>query len=280
AHGHEDPLDFELLAAEIDDDARATGLHRRYLDAGLHGDPAPGERPRQLLRDVFILDGYNARERLEQGHLDAVRRVDVGELDADRAGADDGDRPRRRLATHGAVRGDDRLLVDGHARQRLRLRAGGQDDGARLEPLDAARPLHVHDVFRLERAPTREQGDLVLAEQELDALRHPVGHAPAPLDRLGIAGLEPVDADPEVGGMAQEVDHLRVPQQSLGRDAAPVQAHAARAIVLDSRDREAELRAADGRDVAARTGADHHNIELVRRHRPRPASATALRATA
>src|SRR5262249_20644160 len=50
AHGHEAPLDFELLAAEIDDDARTPGLHRRYLDAGLHGDPAPGERPRQLLR--------------------------------------------------------------------------------------------------------------------------------------------------------------------------------------------------------------------------------------
>src|SRR4029450_11228534 len=122
AHGHEDPLDLELLAAEVDDDARAAGLHRRHLDAGLHGDPATGEGPRQLLRDVLVLDGHHARERLEQRYLDAVRRIDVGELDPDRAGADDGDRARRRLAPHRAVRRDDCLLVDGEARQGLRLR--------------------------------------------------------------------------------------------------------------------------------------------------------------
>src|SRR5439155_1247789 len=89
---HQHLLDLELLPAEVDDSPGATGLHGRDLDAGLDGDSAAGERPRELLRDLFVLDRHDARERLENRDLDTVRGEDVGELDPDRAGADDGDR--------------------------------------------------------------------------------------------------------------------------------------------------------------------------------------------
>ena len=267
ADGHQHLLDLELLPAEVDHGPGTAGLDRGHLDAGLDRDPATGERPRQLLRDLFVLDRHDARERLEQSDLDAVRGEHVGELDTDRAGADDGDRLGRLLVAHGAVGGDHGLLVDRDTRERLRLRAGRQDHRARLERLGAARPLHLDDVLRLERSPAREQGDLVLPEEELDPLGHPVRDPPAPLDRLGIARLEAAEANAVVRGVAHEADHLRVAQQRLGRNAAPVQAHAARPIVLDGRDREPELGAADRRDVAARPGADDRDVELVGGHR-------------
>src|SRR5262249_18503736 len=140
--------------------------------------------------------------------------------------------------------------------------------------------LHLHDVLGLERAAAREQGDLVLAEEELDALGHPVGHAAAALHGLGIARLEPTELDAEVRGVTHQVDALGIAQQRLGGDATPVQAHAAGPIVFHRGDREAELGAADRRDVAARSGADHHDVELVAGHRARRAGAAALPAAA
>src|SRR5262249_55692152 len=257
----------------------AARLHRRDLDPGLDRDAATGERPGQLLRDVLVLDRHHARERLEDRDLDAIRGEDVGELDADRTRADDGDRLRMALVANGPVRGDHGLLVDRDTRERLRLRAGPEDDGARFQGLRAG-ALHLDDVLGRERAPPREQGDLVLAEEELDALRHPVGDPSAPLHGLGIARLEAAELDAEVRGVAHEGHDLGVAQQRLGRDAAPVQTDAARSIVLDRRDREPELGAPDRRDVAARSGADYHDVELVARHRARRAGAAALRAGA
>ena len=112
------------------------------------------------------------------------------------------ERLRRALVAHGAVRGDHALLVDRDAGQRSRLRAGGQDDRAGLERLGAARALHLHARSRLQRAPPGNERDLVLPEQELDALGHPVGDAPASLHRLGVVRLEPGESDAELRGAA------------------------------------------------------------------------------
>src|SRR6059036_199897 len=264
ADGHQHLLGFEPAGVGLDGHACAPGLHRGHLHAGLHLDgPAP-ERPRKLLGDLLVLEGYQAGQRLEDRHLDAVGGVDVGELDADRARADHDDRFGRLLVAHGAIGGEHRLLVDGDAGQRLRLGAGREDCRRGLDRLGPARPGHLHGAARLEDATARDERDLVLPEQELDALRHAVGDAAAPLDRLGVARLETREPDAELRGAPEEVHDLGVAQERLGRDAPPVQADTAGPIVLDGRHRQAELSAPDRGDVAAGPRADDGDIDLHR----------------
>src|SRR2546422_713182 len=275
ADGHERLLGFDLAGVGFDDHARAPRRHRGHFHAGLHLDgPAP-ERPRELLRDLLVLNGHKAGQRLEDRHVGTVGGVDIGELDADRAGADHNDGLGRPLAPHGAVGGDHRLLVDRDAGQRLRLGARGEDHRLGLDRLGPTCPRHLHGVARLEDAATRDERDLVLPEQELDALRHAVGDAAAPLDRLRVVRLEACEPDAELRGALEEVHDLGVAQERLGRDAAPVQADAAGPVVLDGRHRKTELRAADRGDVTPRSRADDGDVGVVRGHRSTPGAAAA-----
>ena len=57
--------------------------------------------------------------------------------------------------------------------------------------------------------------------------------------------------------------NLRRAQQRLGRDAAPVKADAAEMFALDERGLQAELRRADGGDIAAGSAADDDDIVSV-----------------
>src|SRR5206468_8926434 len=98
---------------------------------------------------------------------------------------------------------------------------------------------------------------------QLDPLGHAAADAAAALDRFGVVPLEAAQADPDLGGAAEERDDLRVPQQRLGGDAAPVQAHAAGPVVLHDADGETELGAADRGDVAAGAGPDDRDVEFV-----------------
>src|SRR3972149_8425 len=130
--------------------------------------------------------------------------------------------------------------------------AGGEDDGAaRLQALRALLARHLDQVASLEDAPAPQQGDLVLAEEELDPLGHAVRHPARALDRLGVVGLPLAHRDPELGRAPEEAHHLGAPEQGLGGNAPPVEAHAPRTVILDRGDREAELGAADGGDAAA-----------------------------
>src|SRR5256885_5343144 len=53
-------LGVEPAGVGLDGHACAPGLHRGHLHAGLHLDgPAP-ERPRKLLGDLLVLEGYQA----------------------------------------------------------------------------------------------------------------------------------------------------------------------------------------------------------------------------
>ena len=58
------------------------------------------------------------------------------------------------------------------------------------------------------------------------------------------------------------LDHVSGPQHEFGRDAGVVEAAAPEAVALDHRGAHAELRGADGGDVAAGTGADDDAVEL------------------
>src|SRR3954447_9852855 len=64
--------------------------------------------------------------------------------------------------------------------------------------------------------------------------------------------------------MLEIVKNLGRTQQRLGRDAPPVEANPAEQLALDNRSLEAQLRRADGRDIAARSGAEDDQVVGVR----------------
>src|SRR3989304_4490280 len=81
---HEDLLRLERLrlALNVHVHRHSTGSrgHRLHADPGAEGDASTGEEAGDLGRDLLILDGENARERLQPGDLHALGRADVGEL--------------------------------------------------------------------------------------------------------------------------------------------------------------------------------------------------------
>ena len=283
AHEHLRGRDRLALALGVDLDGNAS-LPRRDLDdlnAGPQRHAPAGEEPRDLGRGFLVLDGQHARQGFEDGDLDPVGPVDVGELHAHRAGADHDQRDGLCLGANGAIGGDHLRLVYGDAGQRLGLRARREDHGpACLERVDAVLALDLDDARPLEGAYARDQRDLVLAEEELDALGHAVGDAPRALDGLGVVGPPLPDRDAELLGAVKEVDDFGVAQERLGGDASPVEADAAGPIVFDGGHGEAELGAADGGDVAAGARADHDDVEGLIRHGVRREAGAALPAGA
>src|SRR5690606_39498100 len=97
------------------------------------------------------------------------------------------------------------------------------------------------------------------------------------LDDLVLAGVHlrhvdrrrrAADVDAPFRRFLRELQRVRVLEQCLRRDAAPVQARAAkRRLLLDDGDLEPELRGADGRDVSA--GARSYDDQVVISHNMR-----------
>src|SRR5581483_2020226 len=114
----------------------------------------------------------------------------------------------------------------------------------------------------------------------LDAPGHALGDLPAPGVRGGVVGPEALEADAELAGALEELEHLGVPEQRLGRDAAPVQADAPGPVRLDDGHTAAELCGPDRGDVAARPGPDDDGVEPLAGHRPvRPGARAGPRAS-
>ena len=126
------------------------------------------------LADLGVLERHDLRQVLEQRHLDAEVVVHRGELDADRAGADDDDVLRAGvsiLRTSSLV--TMRVPSGRQAGQRLDPRPGGEDDVGRVEDALAAGAgravlarLADPDLARaVEPAAAVDPGDLVLVDR-------------------------------------------------------------------------------------------------------------------
>ena len=155
------------------------------------------------------------------------------------------------------------LLVDLDPRQRRDIRAGGDDDGLGFEhllapsaavtstrPGAAIRPVPVKAVilFFLNRKPT---------PLTLPATVSSLCFIIAARSSFGGPTTMPSGAK-RVPGL---LEHFGGMQQRLGGDAADVEAGAAKGrFFLDDGDCEAELRRADGADIAAGAGADDDEI--------------------
>src|SRR5690606_31576687 len=126
--------------------------------------------------------------------------------------------------------------------------------------------LDLHGAGPGEASAAAHELDAVLLEERLDALRQPVGHAAAVVDRPAVVEPQLAGHHAEGGALlAQRLDELGTRQQRLRRDAAPIEADAARALRLDHRDAHAELRGADRAHVAAGAGSHHHEVEAPAR---------------
>ncbi len=113
------------------------------------------------------------------------------------------------------------------------------------------------DDFRL----TPDHIDLVLLHQEADAGVQPPGNAARTLHHsLGIEADLAVDCQPIILGVVGIMIDFRRSQQCLGRDAAPVQAYAAKMFPLNDSRLEAKLGSTNGGDITAGTGADDDDV--------------------
>jgi hypothetical protein len=190
AGGDEDAFGFEaMFAVVLAERVGDLGLALRGLHA-LHGG-AHDELQALLLEDALealLHLGVHARgdlvEVFHHRHLGAEAGVDRAHLEPDDARADHHHRLGNLGQFERAGGGDDHLLVHRDTREGGGFGAGGDDDVLRI----------VHRVADLDlprlgdRGPALDPVDLVLLEQELDALR-------VRRDHVGLVGqhLAPVD---------------------------------------------------------------------------------------
>ena len=124
-----------LVLAELVGDAGGAVGGLGGLDGGAEDEAQAllGQQPLQGLADLEVHAGGDLVEVLEDGDLAAEAGIDRAELEADDAGADDGEALGDLGELEGAGGADDRLLVDGARRLSGRdLGAAGDDDVLRL----------------------------------------------------------------------------------------------------------------------------------------------------
>ena len=125
----------------------------------------------ELLADLGVHAGQDAVEKFDHRHLRAEAAPHRAELEPDHAGADHEQLLRHLVERERAGRRHDALLVDLDALQPRDIRAGRDDDVLRLDRLRlAVRALHLDLAGRRDAAVADEGIDLVLLEQERDAL--------------------------------------------------------------------------------------------------------------
>ena len=147
----------------------------------------------------------------------------------------------------GLTRRDDALAVDGHERHFARARPRGQNDVVGF----VLRAVHVELSGGREPSESRYEVDVVLAQQEGHAFAHGLGHAARAGHDFFQIGLHFArEVEPVMCGRFAVGVNLRAFQQRLGRDAAPVEAHAPGFGPLHERHFAAQLRSAYGGDVA------------------------------
>ena len=136
----------------------------------------------------------------------------------------------------------------------------------------AVRGRHLDLAGRRDAADALDAVDLVLLEQVVDALDVAVDAFVLELHHRGEVERRLTDLDAHLGehvpGFLEQLGSM---QQRLRRDAADVEAGAAEGLaLLDHRHLHAELRRADGADIAAGAGADDdevvgHGVEVTPR---------------
>ncbi len=213
-------------------------------------------------RDLVVHARQDAVEEFDRDHLRAQPPPDRAELEPDHARADH-QQPFRHLVQHQcAGRRHDALLVDVDTGKPRHIRAGGDDDGLALDHLAVPVGLDLDAAGRGDAPHALEACDLVLLEQERDALHVALDALVLELHHGGEIELRRAhgDAHPpeQVTGFIEQLGGM---QQRLRGNASDIEAGAAEGLVLlHHRHLHAELCRADGADIAAGTRADDDEV--------------------
>ena len=219
-----------------------------------------------MLGHLVVDAGRDAVEELDHRHVRAEPAPHRTELEADDAGADHDQMLGHLGELQRAGRRHDLLLVDRHTGQAASLpspRRSGCSWSASVSltapsspstdtaPALSMRPVPWNEVILFLR--NRKATPLVVA-----STTSPLRFMSWAKSSLGGAEHDAVRGE-IVAGFLEQVRGL---QQRLGRDAADIEAGAAEGrALLDHGHLHAELGGADRRHIAARSGADHDEIE-------------------
>ena len=141
-------------------------VHALHGGTQNEGQPLLGQDALEGLGDFGVHAGGDGIQIFHHRHLGAKPGIDRAHFQPDHTRPDHDHRLRDFPQSQRAGRGDDGRLVHRHAGQAGGLGAGGDDDGFRL--------MHLVPDLDLacggDAAPALQPGDLVLLEQEFDAL--------------------------------------------------------------------------------------------------------------
>ena len=165
------------------------------------------------------------------------------------------------------VTGDDAPVIDVDPGNAARRRPGRDDDFLRLSVCFRRRRSR-RCRHRLARRPL-DPGDLVLLEQELDALGQPADDLVLPrVDLRHVDRRRPAaDDDTPIRCVLNHLQRVGVLEQRLRRNTTPDQTGAAKRLLLfDDGNRLPELRGPDGSPYLTGSRAHHHDIVRIGRH--------------
>ena len=225
-----------------------------------------------LLGDIGVGQREEVGQGFQQSDLGTQAVPDRAQFQSDHAGADHTQRFRHGLEVQCADVVDNVLAVDLDVGDFDRHGTGRQNHvvGAELDRVAAVDGGNRHGAVGAERTLAVEEGDLVGLEQLGDAAGELFHHAVLAFDHGRHVDRCALDGDAVLGELVLDVVVVlaRI-QQRLGRDAAHVQAGAAGgglAVLAEGGVHagrfQAELRGADGRDVAAGAAADDDDVEF------------------
>ena len=255
-----------LLALERDPEALAERLDAGDPGAQHHGLVPGRDALLERAHEVAIAAGHQAVRQFDDTDLHTEGGVHRRHLEPDDAAAHD-EHALRQVELERAGGVDDARIV-GQARQPQRLGTRGDDamrEGHALAVTVCA--SHVDGMGVGKPRDATDDGDLALLGQAGEARRQAPHHLVLPVAQPGSVDLRLAELDAMRSHRTRVLDDLCRMQQRLGRNAADVEAHAAkRRPALDQRHLEAEIRRAKRRGVSpgARTDDEHVVIETGR----------------
>ena len=212
--------------------------------------------------NIRVLDRQNVGQHFNHGHFRAEGVEEVGEFDADGAGADDDDLFRLFRQDHGLLAADHAFAVEGEAGHFARDDAGGDENFRRgVRGFLAVRIGDFNHPGFGDGGGAAEVIDLVLFEEHLDTAGQFVDYTAAAADHFGPVEGKFFEGHAEFGGMlGHHLVKFCVADKRFGRDATPVEASAADAFHFDAGHFFPELRGADCADISGGSAAYHDEV--------------------
>ncbi len=220
------------------------------------------ERLQRLAGELGVHAGEDPVEVFQHRHPGAEPAPYRAQLEANVAGAD-----HHQVLGHLRIRerfgaGADAVAIGLDPRQSGHRRAGGDHDVLGLELLVTVGAVYRDLAGGGDLAATQVAGDLVLLQQEGDAVGVGFHYPFLALEHDREIQADPFDVHAVLGEVVVGVEvALARLEQRLAGDAADAHAGATESVFsLHTGDIEAELRRADGSDVASGAGADDDQV--------------------